>query len=102
MPPYLKNAGWLFDPWICEWQTVQFCVRMLVCVCGPVGMLGSSSTLRMFVWHSRHICLTELRFSIFGLFEPCGVWQAAHPSVLSGACSNANGPCIWVWHLTQD
>src|SRR5215471_18069273 len=53
------------------------------------------------VWHSRQTRFTWLRFSKRGLLDPWGVWQAMQPSVLTGACSHANGPALSVWQLKQ-
>src|ERR1041385_613723 len=53
------------------------------------------------VWHSRQSRLTLLRRKSLGLDEPCGEWQATHPSVFTGACSNANGPALSLWQLKQ-
>src|SRR5689334_5778560 len=36
-----------------------------------------------------------------GLAEPCGWWQAAQPSSLTGACSKTNGPRLSPWQLMQ-
>src|SRR5262249_9883192 len=49
------------------------------------------------VWHSRQSRFTWLRFNNLGLLEPCGVWQATQPSILTGACSQERGPDLWVW-----
>ena len=52
-------------------------------------------------WHSRHCKCTWARFNIRGLADPCGSWQALHPSCRTGACSNTNGPRRLPWHLMQ-
>src|SRR3712207_766012 len=58
-------------------------------------------TLWLVLWHVRQSCATLAVLSIRGLEDPCGVWHEAQPSVLTGACSKANGPCLSEWHLTQ-
>ena len=80
------------------WHSVQawyFCAWLW-----NVGVDGApASTLKE--WHSRHIRLTWLRLSRRGFDEPCGVWQAAQPSVFTAGCSYTNGPAFSVWHLKQ-
>src|ERR1051326_1020578 len=64
------------------------------------GIAGApASTVN--VWHSRQSRLTLLRRNSRGLDDPCGMWQATQPSVLTGACSNAKGPALSVWQLKQ-
>src|SRR5215472_16280130 len=60
------------------------------------GALGAGAST-VSVWHSRQTRFTWLRLSNLGLLEPCGVWQATQPSVLTGACSHAKGPALSVW-----
>ena len=59
-----------------------------------LGACGDNSSV-MPVWHSKHSCLTDARFSIFGLLDPCGMWHAVQPSNFAGACSKTNGPCLF-------
>ena len=63
-----------------------------------LGACGDNSSV-MPVWHSKQSCLTDGRFSILGLLDPCGMWQVVQPSSFAGACSNTNGPCLFEWHL---
>src|SRR5215475_11890712 len=67
----------------------------------PIPVPFVSGMPGVFEWHSRQRNLTTLRVSNFGLVEPCGVWQAWQPSILTGACSYTKGPCLSAWHLTH-
>src|SRR5215210_3482562 len=53
------------------------------------------------LWQVRQSWATLDVLSSRGFEEPCGKWHVAQPSVLTGACSKANGPCLSAWHLKQ-
>src|SRR5262249_7224539 len=51
------------------------------------------------LWHSRQSVNTTGRRSSFELVDPCGRWQASHPSTRTLACSKTNGPRLSTWHF---
>src|SRR5580704_595357 len=92
---YLRNATFMFEPWIMVWQSVQG-VSSEEPALTPCTVPAATG-----LWHWLQSRLMFGMFNMRAFCDPCGVWQPMQPSPLTGVCSYTKGPRFSVWHLVQ-
>ena len=89
------------DPWICAWQITHprpvilfaFDEFSMVYSLYTVGGCRDVTWQR---WQRNGTLATSMR----SLLDPCGSWQVVQ-ELLTGACSQSNGPRFSLWQLVQ-